>query len=55
MDQLLLSLSVIGLFVLRIGVPMLILVGIGIAIDRWQSHREKQYQDTPYVESAADR
>jgi hypothetical protein len=57
MDELLLSLGVIGLFILRIGVPMLILIGIGIAIDRWQSSREKKFQSTPYQESqsSADR
>lgn len=52
MDELLLSLSVIGMFILRIGVPMLILVGIGIVVDRWQSRREKQFQDADAYETA---
>lgn len=32
-------LTVIGLFVLRIGVPIMLLVGLGLLIDRWQTHR----------------
>lgn len=50
MDQVLLSLGVIGLFILRIGVPMLILIGVGITIDRWQSRREKRFNDMPLQE-----
>jgi hypothetical protein len=40
MDELLMILSVAGLFLLRIGVPVILLVGLGILIDRWQSKRE---------------
>ena len=40
MDDLLMVLSVAGLFLLRIGVPVLLLVGLGLLIDRWQSKRE---------------
>lgn len=34
-----LTLSVIFLFLLRIGVPVLILVTLGVLLDRWQSRR----------------
>jgi hypothetical protein len=33
-------LSVAVLFLLRIGIPVMLLVGLGILIDRWQSKRE---------------
>ena len=42
MDDLLLTLSVIVLFLVRIGVPMIVLVALGVLIDRWQSHRKTQ-------------
>jgi hypothetical protein len=35
-------LSVLGLFMLRIGGPLLLLVGLGILIDRWQRKREQE-------------
>jgi hypothetical protein len=47
MDGVLEVLSVVGLFMLRIGVPVLLLVALGIAIDRWQSRRE-EYIDQRY-------
>ncbi len=47
MDGVLAILSVIGLFMLRIGVPVLLLVALGIVIDRWQSRRE-EYIDQRY-------
>ncbi|MFN8447746.1 MAG: hypothetical protein U0521_03895 [Anaerolineae bacterium] len=40
MEQLLAILSVAALFLLRIGVPVLILISLGILIDRWQARRE---------------
>jgi type III secretory pathway component EscR len=43
MNDILLTLGVIVLFVARIGIPMMILIGLGIALDRWQSRREKNY------------
>jgi hypothetical protein len=33
-------LAVLGLFMLRIGVPVVFLITLGILIDRWQSRRE---------------
>jgi hypothetical protein len=39
MDGLLLTLSVIFLFLLRIGVPVLMLVTFGVLLDRWQRRR----------------
>ena len=41
MDQLLLTISIVALFLLRIGVPVIILITIGVVIDRWQSHRDQ--------------
>ena len=40
MDDLLLTLSIIILFLVRVGVPVLVLVTLGVLIDRWQSRRE---------------
>lgn len=42
MEELLATVGVVALFLIRVGVPVLILVGIGILIDRWQSNREKE-------------
>jgi Sec-independent protein secretion pathway component TatC len=42
MESLLLIVSVTVLFVIRIGIPVVILFSIGILIDRWQSRREKE-------------
>jgi hypothetical protein len=41
MDQLLLTISVVALFLLRIGLPVIVLIAVGVVIDRWQTHREK--------------
>ena len=43
MNSLWIVLGVVGLFFLRIGVPLLILIGLGIALDRWQGRRAKMY------------
>jgi len=45
MEDLSLYAGVIGLFILRLGVPMLVLVSLGILLDRWQSHRNHHIQD----------
>lgn len=42
MENLSLTLSVVVLFVLRIGIPVLLLIILGVLIDRWQTAREKQ-------------
>jgi hypothetical protein len=47
MDDLQLILSVTSLFLLRIGLPVLLLVGLGILVDRWQSKREDDYKNYP--------
>lgn len=45
MTQFELVLSVIGLFMLRIGIPLLLLIVLGTIIDRWQSkHHEAARQ-----------
>ncbi len=40
MSELLTILSVAGLFLLRIGVPVLALIILGIVTERWQTNRE---------------
>lgn len=40
MDELITTLVVAVLFLIRIGVPVVLLVGLGVLIDRWQSKRE---------------
>ena len=44
MDGILSVLSVAGLFLLRVGVPVVLLVLVGILIDRWQSKRDAEIQ-----------
>jgi hypothetical protein len=53
MDGVLAILSVVGLFLLRIGVPVLLLVALGILIDRWQTRRE-QYIEQRYATQPAE-
>lgn len=43
MNGLWMALGIVGLFFLRIGVPLLVLIGLGIALDRWQGRRAKMY------------
>ena len=38
-------LAVLGLFILRIGVPVVALISLGILIDRWQSRREEEVRN----------
>ena len=42
MEDLLMTLTVVGLFLIRIGIPVAMLVTVGVLIDRWQrsQHRE---------------
>lgn len=35
-------LAVVGLFLLRVGIPVLLLVALGILIDKWQTRREAE-------------
>lgn len=44
MNDLLTILSVTALFLLRIGVPVILLVALGLLIDRWQSKRESEVE-----------
>lgn len=51
MDDLMLIIGVAGMFLLRIGIPVLLLIMLGILIDRWQTKREndvRQFQDRYY-------
>ena len=40
MDELLVALGVAIMFFIRVGVPVLALIIIGVMVDRWQSSRE---------------
>jgi len=40
MNDIIMVMSVVVMFFLRIGIPVIILVGLGILIDRWQRHRD---------------
>lgn len=42
MKEIWLVLSVVGLFLLRIGVPLLLLMLVGVFIERWQTRREEE-------------
>ncbi|MBN1967518.1 MAG: hypothetical protein JW910_22880 [Anaerolineae bacterium] len=44
MENLMLTLGVALMFLLRIGVPVLVLIGLGILIDRWQSKKESEFE-----------
>ena len=44
MEQLLTIISVAALFLIRIGVPVIVLIALGILVDRWQSRREEAVQ-----------
>ncbi|MBZ0296362.1 MAG: hypothetical protein K8L99_27625 [Anaerolineae bacterium] len=44
MEDLVMVLSVTGMFLIRIGIPVLLLVGLGTLIDRWQSKRQKDVE-----------
>lgn len=46
MEQLLFTLSIAALFLLRIGVPVIVLITVGVVIDRWQSHRDQHIKAT---------
>ncbi len=46
MDQLLLTLSIVALFLIRLGVPVILLISVGVVIDRWQSKREQKVEQT---------
>jgi hypothetical protein len=38
-------LAVLGLFILRIGLPVVALITLGILVDRWQSHRDAEVRN----------
>ena len=40
MNEIALFLSIIVMFVIRIGLPVLTLIALGILFDRWQSQRQ---------------
>lgn len=40
MNDIVMIVSVAALFLIRIGIPIILLIGLGLLIDRWQSHRQ---------------
>lgn len=46
MENVLLTLSVIALFLVRVGIPVILLIALGMVIDRWQKHRNVEVQRT---------
>lgn len=44
MEDLMTVLGVAALFLVRIGIPVILLIGLGLLIDRWQSHREREVE-----------
>lgn len=38
-----LLISVIAMFFIRIGIPLLVLIILGVVVDRWQTKREQEY------------
>jgi hypothetical protein len=47
-------LAVLGLFMLRIGVPVVVLITLGILIDRWQSRRDAEVRSMYVVGQIED-
>jgi len=45
MSDILLTLSVVLMFFLRIGIPILALVILGVIINRWQTKRENDIRE----------
>ncbi len=41
MEQVLTVLGVAALFLVRIGVPVIVLISLGMLIDRWQNKRDQ--------------
>lgn len=48
MEQVLLTISIAALFLLRIGVPVIILITLGVVVDHWQANREPKVQDASH-------
>ena len=44
MESVLLTLSVVALFLVRGGIPVVLLITLGMVIDRWQKHRNIEIQ-----------
>lgn len=51
MEQLLLTLSVAVLFLVRIGIPVIVLIALGVVVDHWQSKREQKIQQSSHKPS----
>jgi hypothetical protein len=45
MDEFMMTLTVAALFLIRIGIPVALLVTVGVLVDRWQrNHHDEQHQ-----------
>jgi hypothetical protein len=44
MDDIGMVLGVVVLFLVRVGLPVIALVALGLLVDRWQSKRERDIQ-----------
>lgn len=44
MESILLTLSMIAMFLLRVGIPVILLIALGMVVDRWQRHRNTESQ-----------
>lgn len=49
MNEFLTVVSVVVLFLVRIGIPVILLVTLGLLIDRWQTQREHDIQRHKHV------
>ena len=41
MDDFMMTITVAAMFLIRIGLPVALLVLVGVLIDRWQRHQDK--------------
>lgn len=44
MESVLLTLGVVAVFLVRVGIPVILLIALGMVIDRWQKHRNVEVQ-----------
>lgn len=47
MTDIMMVVSVAGLFLVRVGIPIIALVALGIVVDRWQRRREVSMERSP--------
>lgn len=37
--------GIVALFIMRVGIPLALLVGLGVLIDRWQQKRAEEVEE----------